>query len=242
MGRQRIIKRGTTEYFQGFRINSAYDLNESSLKELIKTLQQAVRTYGTVTAVRMDFSLKKAPQDQHIGKSNEEIQECFQAFLNRLNKADLDMMMNWKLERSSAKGLHIHTVFYFNYEQVNTFTTKSQTFKRFKHEWKRQTDDNGNINICTSSLAKDDNSFCVRDNGNYPYTILSNTEEKLTTSEYNKQKNRLDKKAGFIHWISYLAKTSQEASDKRKRAGKRLYNLEDPLPFGCANPYPVQPS
>lgn len=223
MARQRIIKKGTTEYFQGFRINAAYDLNESSLKELIQTLEQAIRTYGTVTAVRMDFSLKKAPEDQYIGKSNEDIQECFQAFLNRLNKADLDIMMNWKLERSPAKGLHIHTVFYFNYEQVKTFTTKSQIFKRFKHEWEKQTDDNGNINICTSSLAKDDNSFCVRDNGNYPYTILSNQEE-LPISEYNKQKNRLDKKAGFTHWISYLAKIEQEASDKRKRTGKRHYD------------------
>lgn len=220
MPRAKIIKKGT-EHFQGFSVNSGYDFNQNGLKGLIDTATKAKDAYGTALAVRLDFSLKKGIQDQYIGRSNDEMNECFQAFLNRLHKLDLDMHMNWKLESMEKKGLHIHAVFYFDYSTVKAFTVQTNIFKKFKEQWALQTDSNGNINICESSEALNDNEFSV--GGGQPYTLLGDLTNVEKNRSYHLQKNKFDKKAGFIHWISYLAKTEQK-SDLRRDSGNRSYS------------------
>ncbi len=226
MARQKIIKKGSATHYQGLSINATYSLNEHSLKELENTLRYALSTYRTVTAVRLDFSIKKASQDECLEASSEDIQGCFQTFLNRIHKLlELDMCMNWKLERSNKKGLHIHTVFYFNYSQVKTFTAQGKLFLDLRSEWRRITGEQGNINICSSGLSDTKEKFQVK--GNRQYTILGNIPKDQTDKNYHQQKNQLTEKAGFFHWISYLAKTEQQATDKRKRCGARTYKTTE---------------
>lgn len=222
MPRIKVIKRGT-EHYQGLSINSSYDLNQGCLVGLVDTAHKAMQSYGTALAVRLDFSLKKGIQDQYVGRSNDEINECFQAFLNRLHKLDLDMHMNWKLEWMEKKGFHVHAVFYFDSSEVKAFTVQTSVFKAFKEQWALQTDSNGNINICESSEAASDNEFSV--GGGQPYTLLGDLTNVEKNRSYHLQKNKFDKKAGFIHWISYLAKTDQSIG-KGKAAGKRQYRGE----------------
>lgn len=220
MPRIRVIKKDTA-HFQGFSINSSYGLNQGCLVGLIDTEKKAREAYGTALAVRLDFSLKKGIQDQDIGRSNAAMNECFQAFLNRLHTLDLDMHMNWKLEWMEKKGFHIHAVFYFDYSKVKTFTVQTNIFKKFKEQWALQTDSNGNINICESSEAASDNEFSV--GGGQPYTLLGDLTNVDKNRSYHIQKNKFDKRAGFIHWISYLAKTEQK-SDLRRDSGNRTYS------------------
>ncbi|MGR5372545.1 hypothetical protein [Photobacterium damselae] len=116
----------------------------------------------------------------------------------------------------------MHTVFYFNYNEVPAFTNQSNAFKKLKELWLELTDDNGNVNICTSSLSSSDDCFAVEGNGKYYYTILGDISKLTKNKGYHEQKNRLDKKAGFVHWVSYLAKNEQKA-EKKKTFGTRSY-------------------
>lgn len=221
MARQKIIQKKSTTHYKGYSVNQSYDLNQTHLDHLVTTLHLALEHYPTVTAVRLDFSIKKLSHtDECVEASSDNIQECFQKLLNRLNKqTELKMLMNWKLERSQEKGLHIHTVFYFSYEKVKTFTTKGEFFKYLLDTWKGVTGTHGSINICEGGLADNDNTFST--NKTSQYTVLGKLETlQINNEAYHQQKNLFEENAGFFHWISYLAKTSQKAS-QRKTFGTR---------------------
>ena len=228
MARQPIVKKGSADYYGDYCVNQSYDLNRAHLDYLITTLDFALEHFTTTTAVRLDFSIKKLSHtDECLEASSDNIQECFQKLLNRLHKqTELKMLMNWKLEESEKKGLHIHTVFYFNHEKVKTFTTEGELFKWILDTWKEITGTHGNINICEGGLSDKDNTFST--NKTSQYTVLGNLEALKTNKDYHQQKNRFDKKAGFFHWISYLAKTTQK-STKKKTFGTRIKTRKIPI-------------
>ena len=222
MARKRLLGKGT-QCYRGYRVNSAYVLNEDWLSGLIDVTNEAIDSHGTALAVRLDFSLKKGVQDQDIGRCNPDMNRCFQDFLDRLKHVVFDIDLYWKLEFSEAKGFHIHSVFLFDAIDVKTFTTRNKLFEDLKRRWALQTDGNGTINICKSSEALSDDDFGV--DSVHSYTLLGDLTNVEKNRSYHLQKNKFDKKAGFIHWISYLAKTEQSIG-KGKAAGKRQYRGE----------------
>lgn len=229
MGRTKILKASGCEKFIGHSINSKYDLCACTLLLLENTLEHALSHFNMITAVRLDFSIKKAPQDQYIGYSNSDIMYCFNEFMNRLYKEkNMEYLVNWKLEWSKPKGFHIHSVFYFNHRLTKTFTNNSNVYEIFRFRWDNATDGNGNINICSSCIAPDEDSYRVRGEHEYQYVLLTKKVELLNkiklsdkAKQYHQQKNLLDKKCGFYHWISYLAKTEQLAPQHNKCFGTR---------------------
>lgn len=229
MGRTQILKTSNIEFCWEYSINSKYDLCLRTLLSLADTLENALSHFNVLTAVRLDFSIKKAPLDEYIGCSNSDIMSSFNDFMNRLYKEkNMEYFMNWKLEWSESKGFHIHSVFYFNHLLTKTFTVNSIVYKQFTSRWDKATDGNGNINICSSCIAPDDNSYRVRGELEYQYALLTENIESLNkiklsdkAKQYHQQKNLLDKKCGFYHWISYLAKTEQLAPQHNKCFGVR---------------------
>ena len=230
MGRMIILKSSEIEDCWGSSINSKYDLCLGTLLSLVETLEQAKSNFKIITAVRLDFSIKKAPLDEFIGSSNPDIMECFADFMNRLYKdTSIEYVMNWKLEWSESKGFHIHTVFYFNHSLTKAFTLTSKVYELFISRWNTATDENGNINICTSCIADDEDTYKVRGGDAYQYAILAKditllNQMKLNdgAKKYHQQKNQLGKKCGFFHWVSYLAKTEQVAPNHKKRFGTKI--------------------
>jgi len=229
MARAILMKKGAREQFNDCAFNSSYEMNLTTLTALQTTLNCALSVFDVVTAVRLDFSIKMAPEDQCIGACDSDIVDCFEEFTNRLYKSKrVEYFMNWKLEWSELKGYHIHTVFYFNHELTKSFTLNSDAFRDFKSRWDKVTDENGNINICQSGLADTEDSYSVRGPEIHHYVLLTKNVDALndlslsdSNVKFHQQKNKQQKKCGFFYWISYLAKTDQKAMPFKKRFGSK---------------------
>ena len=229
MARFKILKKGSVQEYRGYRINSSYDLSEFTLNALISTLTRARFHLENLTAVRLDFSIKKAPLDEYIGCSNPDVMCCFNEFMNRLYKVEsIEYFMNWKLEWSESKGFHIHAVFYFNHSLIKTFSLTSNTYKLFNERWDSATEGNGNINICKSSIALKEDAYSVSGEQSYHSVIIPKDIALLSRMDLNDnalkfhlQKLQLNKKCGFFHWVSYLAKTDQLAPNHWKCFGTK---------------------
>lgn len=240
MGRNRLLLAGGCNEYNYYAVNNTYDLSTNKLDTLISTQQMALSTFNAVTAVRLDFGLSKMLRGdveyQHL-MLNGDITTVFTKFLNRLKRkkgkggSQFQYLMNWKVERSKQKGLHIHTVFYFDNTQVPIFTNNPrhcEAYKLIKELWLELTVGFGTHKLCNSALAYDDSQFNVHNGEKYTYTILSNDCALISLKgEYHCQKNRHTTTAGWFRWISYLAKdgeregnTNQLASSVRKRMGK----------------------
>tara|TARA_Y100000588_G_scaffold244376_1_gene258521 strand:- start:1072 stop:1851 length:780 start_codon:yes stop_codon:yes gene_type:complete len=243
--RDNIIKSKTVSTFKYHAINNTYDLSTNKLTTLLNTKNNALDTFDTVTAIRLDFGIKtelqRDPDYMHLLLDGN-IQDLFNTLTNRIrrkkdkNGNTYQFLMNWKVEDSKSKGLHIHTVWYFNQSQLPTFTLKSQLYKFMRDLWQDLTHDYGLIKIVTSSTANSTDSFKVDGDDKHYYTILSNDESKVEQLDlYHQQKNRHGTTAGFYRWVSYLAKdglnitNSNQVADVKKRMGT-IKNLPKPKP------------
>ncbi|MFA1574946.1 YagK/YfjJ domain-containing protein [Vibrio cyclitrophicus] len=245
--RLKLINKNTKNVYKHHSINPNYDLSESKLDMLIKTKNTALEEFTTTTAVRLDFGLptklQANPEDLYLLLSGD-IQSAFNKFTNRLRRkkdsqgSTYQFLMNWKLEQSKSKGLHIHTVWYFDTAQIPTFNLKTKIYKLIKSLWLEQTNNHGLLKIITSSTAKSQSSFSVQGSDTQYFTLLTTDGDFLISlSEYHKQKNLNGMTSGWFRWISYLGKdgdnltnSNQVAIQCKKRMGTVTNLFSKPLP------------
>lgn len=186
------------------------------LDKLIQTYNQAIEQWGTVRAVRLDFAYPTnlSGEDQAI-LDIPDILSAYQKLNDRLRKK-VSFKRNWKIEYSADKGLHIHTVYYFDTEQVKGFNLKSNLYRYIKEAWSSITNEKGILSLVPGYEAPSENSFATDGKAHYS-TLLSKDVRNLELMDkaykYNLQKNKQDRPCGFIHWMSYLAKDEQSAQD-----------------------------
>lgn len=213
-------------------LNHEYTLNNKRVKALTDSLYQCMNNPQWdmgVLAVRMDFTI---PKGRSIIEDIPSVDTygCFDNFLNRIRRVLVDgqiinCVVNWKREFSTKKGKHIHTVWYFNRRQFPEFAANLKLFNTIRNVWERCSDnpalDNvGTINIVESYLSESTEYYRAKPfpNGNerfqkpHYYTILTNNPMIYAgLEEFHQQKHLFDKPCGFMHWVSYLAKTEQQA-------------------------------
>lgn len=216
-------------------LNNNYTLQKDRIDTLIGTLIACVTNpnwYNGVLAVRLDFSVSNQ-QNLLQDVPTIDVYECFDVFLNRLrrkqaNGSKLHYMANWKKEYSRKKGKHIHTVFYFDHNQVTSCAPTSILFELLRDLWERCSynptlNQSGFINIVPAYLCESKSSFRAQPYSSeecysqpHFHTILVNNTETLAgLSEYDQQKHLKEHPCGIIHWISYLAKQEQAAPVKK---------------------------
>lgn len=217
--------------------NDNYELCEYRLNEMLETLINAINFNirgNTLLAVRLDFSIPNV-NINNIDMPSINIYEEFDKFMNRLRAKrlmgqEIRFVANWKKEYSSAKGRHIHTVFYFDPHQFATFGPNTKLFRLIKQLWEYRTDDcslpsSGYVNIIPSYLCETWDEFRAKPSPWFKeerflephyYTILTNDPKVYRSlGEFHQQKHQLGHKCGFLYWISYLAKKEQESGLRR---------------------------
>jgi hypothetical protein len=160
-----------------------------------------------------------------------DVYQNYDIFLNRLRRVKFSstkirFIANWKKEFSIEKGPHVHTVFYFDYTQVKKFSPKTKLFQQIEGLWASHTKEacfpaKANIHIVPSYLCESTSVFRAQpyqgtDDPKYRekhfYTILTKNYDLFEElDEYHQQKHFFDKPCGFVYWLSYMAKTEQQA-------------------------------
>ncbi|WP_158089141.1 inovirus-type Gp2 protein [Cognaticolwellia mytili] len=218
--------------------NRNYTLPQQRVTSLANTLNHALSAFNIVAAVRLDFAYSGRTVLDHPSIS---IFNAFDTFMNRLRRMKvkgeiINFFVSWKKEFSQAKGEHIHTVFYFNHSRFSSFDATSHIFKKMNTLWQTCSmnlplGQKAYINIIPAYYCENDDVFRAKPsnkvNGhqykikNY-FTIL--TKDKMAREqlpEYHKQKHLFHKACGFFHWISYLAKTEQQAAVRKSLGSVR---------------------
>lgn len=214
-----------------YLINNFYPYSLKRIKNLIDTVNEAKSEYGDVLAIRIDFgiSTKLNPDDMYL--FDIDLDTCYSLLLDRvrkhLDRRNIKHKRNWKLEYSKEKGLHLHTVYYFDYAAMQGFSLSSELYEYVKESWLDITNGYGVINLVGSCLADNFNKSGIpnkstsKSEKQYSTLITDNqsTLDKLRCSDirynYLKQKNKQDEPYGFIHWISYFAKETQKANRRK---------------------------
>jgi hypothetical protein len=205
--------------YLGYSINHSKCLDKSQLDKLIGTYGQALSDWIVVRAVRLDFSYPTclSGEEQAI-LDIPDILSSYKKLNDRLRKK-VELKRNWKVEYSEDKLLHIHTVYYFNNNEVQGFNLQSNLFKTIKNWWADITNEQGIVNLVPSYIADSDNTFSTSGKRYYS-TLLSKDSNNILSYDissdaiqYHLQKNKQKFPCGWIRWISYLAKDEQNASD-----------------------------
>jgi hypothetical protein len=215
--------------------NNNYKLTTKRINKLIATYEKCLSNFGIVTAVRIDLGIKTKLAQEELDIYELDIKACYETLHDRLRKhlngKGIKHMRNWKLEHEEKKGLHLHTLYYFDYASLRSLRRGKgkEVFDYMKEEWDKITHGHGVIQLCTSCTSKENQKFGVTneytDENNKQYeTILVSDIELLDTLEvtesrleYLKQKNTKDKTYGWFYWISYLAKSEQSAKDYSRK-------------------------
>lgn len=191
------------------------------MDKLIKTFNDALAEWEVIRAIRLDFSLPASmTSEEQAVLDIPDLLTAYQKLNDRLRKK-ISLKRNWKVEFSEDKGLHIHTVYYFDSKQVTGFNLKANLYKTICGWWGDITNEKGIINLVPSYKSDSDNAFATSGQPHYSTLLTKNTSHLNTTSKeaylYNIQKNKHHCPAGWVHWISYLAKDEQNANDHYKK-------------------------
>ncbi|MCG6202508.1 YagK/YfjJ domain-containing protein [Psychromonas antarctica] len=245
MARLKLIKEDLyIKHGKGYRLNQNYYYNQSQLDKCIETYESALSDFTSVSAFRVDLSIKAEtraaydPEDNVITK----LITALKARTYKVNHQDGSTSRRqypfkyvWKKENGTTKGTHFHIMFFFSLRDINkVMIDKSKVYCAIKAIWNTVNKGHGVTQLITHRESS---------NEQIKYEYVAKPTQKDSASHYfdmlfsesstNKHKlnpwvvirNNTTNRMSFMHWLSYLAKHSNAGTAEQIQKTNSIRNF-----------------